>query len=55
MLINLVLQEQVLAVLVPIREKIMKETGKNHNYIFIRSNGEPAWNDCESRNKRSLN
>ena len=26
----------------PIREKIMKETGKNHNYIFIRSDGEPA-------------
>lgn len=26
----------------PIREKIMKETGKSHNYIFIRSDGEPA-------------
>ena len=26
----------------PVREKIMNETGKNHNYIFIRSDGEPA-------------
>lgn len=26
----------------PVREKIMKETGKTHNYIFIRSDGEPA-------------
>lgn len=26
----------------PIREKIMKETGKTHNCIFIRSDGEPA-------------
>lgn len=26
----------------PIREQIMKETGKTHNFIFIRSNGEPA-------------
>lgn len=24
------------------REKIMKETGQNHNYIFLRKNGEPA-------------
>lgn len=26
----------------PIREQIMKETGKTHNFIFIRSDGEPA-------------
>ena len=26
----------------PIREQIMKENGKEHNYIFIRSDGEPA-------------
>jgi site-specific recombinase XerD len=26
----------------PIRNQIMKETGKSHNFIFIRSDGEPA-------------
>lgn len=26
----------------PIREQIMKEAGKTHNFIFIRSDGEPA-------------
>lgn len=26
----------------PIREKIMKENGKEHDYIFIRADGEPA-------------
>ena len=26
----------------PIREQIMKNTGKTHNFIFIRSDGEPA-------------
>jgi site-specific recombinase XerD len=26
----------------PIREQIVKETGKDHNFIFIRSDGEPA-------------
>lgn len=26
----------------PVREQIMKETGKEHNFIFIRSDGEPA-------------
>ena len=26
----------------PIREQIIKDTGKNHNFIFIRSDGEPA-------------
>ena len=26
----------------PVREQIMKETGKNHNFIFIRPDGEPA-------------
>lgn len=26
----------------PVREQIMKETGKDHNFIFIRPDGEPA-------------
>lgn len=26
----------------PIRDEIMRETGKNHNFIFIRPDGEPA-------------
>ena len=26
----------------PVREQIMKDTGKTHNFIFIRSDGEPA-------------
>lgn len=47
------------------REKIMKENNQNHQYLFIKSNGEPAtkstlcnwmekWDNCEALNGKHL-